>query len=55
MQNGLKSNEWQRNCVYKTFEIETQNGGSNNSDFLQNWFPQKLGQFSLICRHVKTL
>ena len=38
MQNPLKSNEWRRIWVYKTFKIEIQKGGPNNSDFLQNWF-----------------
>ena len=27
----------------------------NYSDFLQNWFPQKLGHPSIICRNLKTL
>ena len=26
----------------KTFEIEIQKGRPNNSDFLQNWFPQEI-------------
>ena len=42
MTNSLKSNEWRRSCVHKTFKIEIQKGGPNNSDFLQNWFPQKI-------------
>ena len=42
MQNALKSNEWQRNCVHKTFKIEIQKGGPNNSDFVQNWFPPEI-------------
>ena len=37
MQNALKSNEWQRIWVCKTFKIEIQKGGPNNSDFLENW------------------
>ena len=28
--------------VHKTFKIEIQKGGPNNSDFLQNWFPQEI-------------
>ena len=39
MQNALKSNEWQTILLHKTFKIEIQNGGTNNSEFLQNWFP----------------
>ena len=39
MQNALKSNEWSRIWVQKTFKIEIKKGGPNNSDFLQNWFP----------------
>ena len=38
MQNALKSNEWRRISVHKTFEIEIQNRRTNNWDFLQNWF-----------------
>ena len=26
----------------KTFKIEIQKGGPNNSDFLQNWLPQEI-------------
>ena len=37
------------------FKIEMQKGGPNNSDFLQNRFPQKLGPPSLICRNFKDL
>ena len=45
----------------KTFKIEIQKGGPNNSDFMQNWFPQeigfpkKLGRPSLISRNFKIL
>ena len=42
MQNTLKSNEWRRLWVHKSFKIEIQQGGANNSDLLQNEFPQKL-------------
>ena len=42
MQNALKSNEWQKIWVHKTFKIEIQMGGPNNSDFLQNWFPPEI-------------
>ena len=33
MQNALKSNEQQSIWVHKTFKIEIQKGGPNNSDF----------------------
>ena len=33
----MKSNEWKRIFVPEIFKIEMQNGGSNSSDFLQNW------------------
>ena len=42
MQNALRSNEWLRILVHKTFEIEIQKVLPNNSDFLQNWFPQEI-------------
>ena len=42
MQNGQKSNEWQRIWVHRTFKIEIQKGGPNNSDILQNWFPPEI-------------
>ena len=42
MQNALKSNEQQSIWVHKTFKIEIQKGGPNNSDFLQNWFPPEI-------------
>ena len=42
MQNAFKSNEWQWIWVYKTFKIEIQNGGTNNSDLLQNWLPPEI-------------
>ena len=42
IQNGLKSNEWQRIWVHKTFKIEIKKGGPNNSDFLQNWVSKKI-------------
>ena len=42
MQNVLESNEWRRMWVRKTFKIEIQKGGPNNSDFLQNWLPQEI-------------
>ena len=38
MQNALRSNEWERISIYKTLKIEIQKGGTNNSDFLRNWF-----------------
>ena len=42
MQNALKSNEWQKIWDPKTFKIEIQKGGPNNSDFLQNWFQPEI-------------
>ena len=39
----------------EAFKTEMQNGGPNNSDILQNWFPQKLGPPSFISRNFKTL
>ena len=42
MQNTLKYNEWWRIWVWKTFKIERQDGGPNNSDILENWFPLEI-------------
>ena len=42
MQNPLKYNEGRWIWVHKTFKIEIQKGGQNNSDFLQNWFPSEI-------------
>ena len=42
MQNGLKCNERRRIWVDRTFKIEIQKGGPNNSDILQNWFPPEM-------------
>ena len=28
--------------ILRTFKIEMQKGGPNNSDFLQNWFPPEI-------------
>ena len=42
MQNTLKCNECRRIWVQKTFKIEIQKGGPNNSDILQNWFPTEI-------------
>ena len=39
IQNALKSKEWEKIWDNKTFKIEIQKAGPNNSDFLQNWFP----------------
>ena len=41
MENALKSDEWLRFWVLKTFEIEMQKGGPNNSVVLRNSFSQK--------------
>ena len=38
----MKSNKWGKNWVYKTFQIEIQKGGPNNSDILQNWFAPEI-------------
>ena len=38
MQNISKCNEEQRILVHKTFKIEIEKGGPNNSHILQNWF-----------------
>ena len=43
MQNVLKSNEWERILLHKTFKIQIQKGGQNNSNFLQNWLPPENG------------
>ena len=42
MQNTLKCNERWRIWVHRTFKIEIQKGGPNNSDILQNWFPPEI-------------
>ena len=42
MKNALKSNEWAWIWFYKTFKIQIQKGGPNNSDFLQNWFSPEI-------------
>ena len=42
MQKALKSNEWQRISVDKTFQIEIQKGRPDNSDFLQNILPPEI-------------
>ena len=55
MQNALKSKEWWRIWVYKTFKIEMQKGGPNNFDILQNCFPEKLDPPSLICKNFKIM
>ena len=42
MHNALQSNELRIILSHKTFKIEIQNGGPNNSDILQNWLPQEI-------------
>ena len=42
MQNALKTTEWRKIYLHKTFKIKIQKGGPNNSDILQNWFPQEI-------------
>ena len=51
MQNTLRSNQ----LIHKTFKIDIQKKGPNNSDFLQNWFPPEITSHSLICRYFKIL
>ena len=58
MQNVLESNEWREIWVLKIFKSEIQNGGRNNSVFLQIRLPQKLAPLpppSLICANFKSL
>ena len=56
MQNALKSTEWWRVWVSRTFQIEIRKGGPNNSAVMQNWFsPKKLGSHSLIWEKSKNL
>ena len=56
MQNVLESNEWREIWVLKIFKSEIQNGGRNNSVFLQILLPQKLAPpLSLICANFKSL
>ena len=43
MQNTLKCDEPGRIWVHRTFKIEIQKGGPNNSDIQQNWFPPEIG------------
>ena len=42
MHKWLKSNGWRGICVHRTFKIEIQKSGSNNSDILENWFPPEI-------------
>ena len=55
MQRGLKYNEQRRIWVDRTFKIETQTEGPNNSDILQTLFPPEIRSPLLICRNFKTL
>ena len=55
IQNLLKCNKWQRIWLLENFKIEIQKRGPSYSTVLQNWFLQKLGPHSLICRNFKTL
>ena len=43
MQKWLKSNQWRKICVQRTFKMEIEKVLPNNSDILQNCFSQKLG------------
>ena len=47
MQNTLK--------LINDQEFASRKGRPNNSEILQNWFPQKLDPHSLSCRNLKTL
>ena len=52
MQKAMKSDkEWRRIWVHKTFNIEIQKGGPNNSDFCKIGFSQKLGPRALISKN----
>ena len=42
MMKLLKSDEWWRIWICRTFKIEIQEEGPNNSDILQNWLPPKI-------------
>ena len=42
MQKWLKSNEWCRIWVHRTYKIVIQKGGPNHSDILKNWFPPEI-------------
>ena len=42
MQKLLNSNERRSILVNRTFKIEIQKGGPNNSDILQHWFPPEI-------------
>ena len=42
MHNGLKSNEWRIIWVHRTFKIEIQKWGPNNSDILKNCFTTQI-------------
>ena len=42
MQNALKSNEWRRIWVNKTFKTELQKDGPNNWVILRNWFAPEI-------------
>ena len=55
MQNALKSNEWRRIWVHKTFKIEVEKGVQIIQTFCKIGSPQKLGPPSLICRNFKSL
>ena len=55
MQNFLKSNEWRKVWVHKTFKIEAKRAEPNNSDNLQNLLPPEFRYPSLFFRNLKTL
>ena len=42
MENVWKYNEGPRLWFHKTFKMQMQKGGPNNSDFLQNLFPPEI-------------
>ena len=55
MQNELKSNEWRKICVHRTFKIEIQKGGPNKLDILQNSFPPEISTPFFNLKKFRTL
>ena len=55
MQTALKSNEWRRISVHKTFVTEIEKGDQIIQTFCRIGSPEKLGPHFLICRNFKTL
>ena len=42
IKNAVKSDEWRKIWVHKTFKTEIQKEVPSNLDFLQNWFAPKI-------------